>query len=239
MFVDADVRIDLSAFKQFESQVTTALQNPLGGALQPVFRQWGARYRRYTQKLFLINSRGGGDWKPLKLRTVMGRRGVRKRIKKRTTKLQVDYGLKTVTHKLNRKVRVLKRTKGGKRKLTLKRALNSAKKLFKKGPKTTVKVKIAMLQDTRTLFMALAPVLATGLGAYELGFDGGIRVGLEGGSHPGGTTVSDIAIYHHIGAGNLPVRRIFRDPDSELINDMSNDLRRGIRKLGAETDGDT
>jgi hypothetical protein len=39
-----------------------------------VLKKWAARYRAYTRRRFAINSRGGGEWAPLKAATIRRRR---------------------------------------------------------------------------------------------------------------------------------------------------------------------
>lgn len=47
---------------------------PPGGPIDRVYRQWGARYLAFTRRRFAKQSRGGGDWTPLKPATIKRRR---------------------------------------------------------------------------------------------------------------------------------------------------------------------
>lgn len=69
------VRVDLVAFSRFQKNVLDSLsEGRRGQVLGTVFKQWAARYRGFAQERFDAFSKGAGDWVPLALSTVQGRR---------------------------------------------------------------------------------------------------------------------------------------------------------------------
>lgn len=48
--------------------------DPKQGPARDAFRRWAFIYRSWAQERFRTYSRGGGDWRPLALSTIMGRR---------------------------------------------------------------------------------------------------------------------------------------------------------------------
>ena len=267
--LEAGISMNLKGLEAYTSRLNAALDNPLGGELAPVFNQWGQRYRAFIQKRFVIHSKGGGDWAPLALRTILARRSGGPKgqtiwqalIKRRAKSLQVSYGktkkqnfefgdkymyvdkpTKTPRKKstLLDSVKKLRGSKSKKKQLksTLKTAVGmvSRSKIKASGksktPKGQMNVRIGMLRDTGTMFLALAPVLNTSGGAMQTGFPGGIKLGFEGGTHPGkGVTVAQLALIHNNGSSKLPKRQIIVEPDDNLQTLMVADLERGIKKL--------
>ena len=55
--------IDLRKFDRFVAQVSGKTSTP---EMQACYKQWGVRYLAWVKRLFIKNSSGGGDWKPLK-----------------------------------------------------------------------------------------------------------------------------------------------------------------------------
>lgn len=114
---------------------------------------------------------------------------------------------------------------------TIKKRKPAAKR---KGTQSTPKVRVAsILRDTNTLYTALTPAIAAPAGSInQLLSDGsGIEVGFAGeGTHPGGATIAQIALWHQTGAGNLPVREIIVLPDQKTIDGMSADLERAHKE---------
>lgn len=53
---------DLRRIRKFRQAIAAKSAGPL----KPVFKRWGVRYLAWTKQLFVKNSRGGGDWPPLK-----------------------------------------------------------------------------------------------------------------------------------------------------------------------------
>lgn len=100
----------------------------------------------------------------------------------------------------------------------------------KRGAKALAKI----LRDTGTLFKALT-VGAPG-NLHKL-IKNGVSVGFGGpAKHPEGkATIADIARMHQNGEGNLPKRQILHRPDTGLIRQMIEDLRRAIEKLGKKS----
>lgn len=86
---------------------------------------------------------------------------------------------------------------------------------------------VSILRDTNTMFTALTPALVAPAGSVnQLLTDGtGIEVGFAGNAtHPGGATIAQIALWHHVGAPPNPVRQIIVLPDRPTIQGMENDL---------------
>lgn len=91
----------------------------------------------------------------------------------------------------------------------------------------------AILADTGTLKAALNPVFTGKPGQLQKDLVNGIRVGFGGpGRYPDGTSIADIAGFHQVGAGNLPVRRIIVDPSRGVLDDMGRDLVEALAKIG-------
>lgn len=343
--------MDLGPFWKYLGQAQAALDDPLGGALSSTFKAWGEIYRAFIRKRFISFSRGGGDWPPLKLRSLLQRKrnsALRKKVKKaHILNVRVDYGNKSVLHRLNRrstgdgnrkegykslsgppkrpkrpkprkrpkpkvkkpltdeqreknkatgirkrrstlrKKAAAERAKKGlgprkaKLKTRLKRAFNrtskdvakSSKKLRKSGSKSLkkglkasrkslgkmrkmfkaslksalkggkgkkskksneLKTKANILVDTGTLRNALSPNMDTSKGAFQQSVPGGIKLGWDGGKHPGGkgVTVGKLIMWHNYGMGRLPKRTIIVAPDDATIAKLTNALTRGIRGLG-------
>ena len=92
----------------------------------------------------------------------------------------------------------------------------------------------SILRDTGLLFAALSPVFVGAPGALQDRLKNGIRVGFGGpATHASGgsASVSDIAYFHQVGAGILPVRKIIETPGIDVQQEMANDLQRAISRL--------
>jgi len=99
---------------------------------------------------------------------------------------------------------------------------------------------VAILRNTGTMFSAFQPVFQSKPGQLQQDITFGVRVGYGGpGRHKkGGTaTIADIAAFHQVGVGFLPVRKIIVLPDSQVISKMSEDMKQGLIKLERATDG--
>lgn len=89
----------------------------------------------------------------------------------------------------------------------------------------------SILRDTNTLFAALSPAFSGAPGALQQKIPFGIRVGFGGpGGHPGGPSVTEIARWHHEGAGFLPVREIIVTPPQRVVTAMRVDAERAVAK---------
>jgi len=165
--VNLDVSQQVRNLKQMRAALNTGTAE-----IKTMVKQWAARYRTYSQKRFIEQSAGGGDWPPLK------------RARKRGS-------------------------------------LESA----------------LILRDTGLMLGALNPVFTGAPGQLEE-LDGshpiGIRVGFGGGAaYQTGARVADVSEYHQTGAGNLPVREILVQPDSQTLQGMEKDADRAIGKMVA------
>jgi len=90
-----------------------------------------------------------------------------------------------------------------------------------------------VLWDTGVLIGALDPTFANLPGQLEADLRDGIRVGFGGpGRHPKGlATIADIAGFHQVGAGDLPIRRIIVDPDISTHLQIRTRIRVGVKEL--------
>lgn len=72
--ITATVKIDLSALKHFKDKLNKDLraggQITGGSPINNAIKQWGVRYRSFIRERFIIYSRGGGNWPPLKPLTI-------------------------------------------------------------------------------------------------------------------------------------------------------------------------
>lgn len=88
-----------------------------------------------------------------------------------------------------------------------------------------------ILKDTALLFNALTPGAKGNL--KRLKSNKGIRVGYSNATHSSGSTVTfqKLAAFHDEGAGNLPQREIFVEPDAPTKERMREALRHMIRNV--------
>lgn len=95
----------------------------------------------------------------------------------------------------------------------------------------------SILWNTGTLLAALNPVMTSAPGAIQSKSGYGLVVGYGGPhKHPsGGATIADIASFHQVGAGNLPVREIIVPPSQQVINEMIKDGERGLKKMAKDS----
>jgi hypothetical protein len=101
-----------------------------------------------------------------------------------------------------------------------------------------------ILWDTGALLGALSPTDLTAPGGIaEITPDGtGVKVGFGGPAvHPTAerygrmTTIAEIAGFHQVGAGNLPIRDAMADPDAQTINDMAVMMRDTLKQIREST----
>jgi hypothetical protein len=181
IMLKGDIKINLKGLKRFRKVIDDDLKNGGTGVIRKCIKQWEYRYRAEMQKRFLLNSKGGGDWPPLALSTVLNRR---------------------------------------------------------KGKSKTKQIRQAMiLRDTGTLFNVLSPAFKSDPGAFRKETKYGVTVGYGGpGKYPGGTaTIADIASFHQVGAGYLPVRAIIVEPSTSLRSQMVSDMQAAMKKLSDDT----
>lgn len=79
--IKATVKVDLSALQEFKERINKDLRSggqEIGGSpINNAVKQWAVRYREFIRERFLLFSRGGGNWKPLKASTVRKKKGSR------------------------------------------------------------------------------------------------------------------------------------------------------------------
>lgn len=95
----------------------------------------------------------------------------------------------------------------------------------------------SILWDTASLINALDPQILDMPGALEEGIPYGIRVGFGGPDrHPdsGAATIAEIAEFHQIGAGDLPVRKIIVEPPQVVSDKMARDLEKALVKVARD-----
>jgi hypothetical protein len=95
----------------------------------------------------------------------------------------------------------------------------------------------SLLRDTGTLFNALTPEFSRKPGQLQEDIPFGVRVGFGGpAKHPKGkASIADVAHFHQIGAGPLPVRKIIVEPDDATVKRMVSDMDRAVARLLKET----
>lgn len=255
-----EIKIDLSGLKQFADKVQSQLNGQSNGPVAIALKQWGFRYRSFAQERFDIFSRGGGDWPALALSTIKKRRKGPNAVaveidetptkKKTTTKerkkkkvglwKRIKKGVKAVGKKVSKKL--IKRRKGintKRRKGKPNRFVANRLSLARVGTKDKYKLVSAggvysILRDTGLLFQALDPIFNNQPGSFQLQIENGIEVGFGGPSKQTGSkfaTIADIATYHQLGNARLPQRKIIVDPPQDVIDQMTEDMQRGIDKL--------
>jgi len=72
--IQVGVKVDLSGLKEFQQVIDKDLKGTGQGVVRKALKQWAFIYRSEMQQRFVRNSRGGGDWPPLALSTIFGRR---------------------------------------------------------------------------------------------------------------------------------------------------------------------
>lgn len=258
------VRIDNAPLLQLRGKMDSINRLPPHRAFRDMKKKWLRRLMEFTQRLFLRNSSGGGDWAPLALSTVLSRRSAKGgTVGQQASKL----GARMSELAEKRRQAVLKLEsipKGTKR--ALRRRVNAHAAVFKlegqlkgvaKRRGTLIDSAVAntkILQDTRTLFASLT-LKANGNVSEEIvkGVQYGIRGGTSkrrdskgvvvavdkplkrrDGKKRSPPSIGHIAKWHHVGAGRLPVRQIIVQPDRQTVGQMNDDLRRAVNTIIAE-----
>lgn len=106
----------------------------------------------------------------------------------------------------------------------------------RKGRKKGGGLTAAILRDTNTLFNALSPEFTNKPGAIQEEIPFGVRVGYGGPGkytkkNKGTATIADIANFHQIGAGHLPVREIIVQPSERLLQQMGDDMNKALIEM--------
>lgn len=91
----------------------------------------------------------------------------------------------------------------------------------------------AILRNLNFMFAALGPTLGVP-GQLQENIRFGVAVGYGGpGKYPDGrATIRDIANFHQVGAGSLPVRKTIVKPDARTVKLMAGDMQRALNKMG-------
>jgi len=99
------------------------------------------------------------------------------------------------------------------------------------------KGRASLLRDTNTLFAALDPQFKRKPGQLQKNVPFGVKVGYgDGGQHPiASASVTQLAEWHQLGAGNLPARKIIVKPDRKTISGMAADMQRAMGRLAERT----
>ena len=75
--INSTVKVDFKPLSRFKDRINRDLRSggqTIGGSpINNALKQWAVRYRAFIQERFLIYSRGGGDWAPLKPSTIRAR----------------------------------------------------------------------------------------------------------------------------------------------------------------------
>ena len=136
---------------------------------------------------------------------------------------------KSTLHARRRKgFKVYRRNKAGKR----------VRRGVRRGAKSEVGQRPAILRDTGSLFNALEPQAIGKPGALQQRIPYGIRVGFGGPAKPRAmrgkkskATIAEIASYHQKGSGRLPKREIIVDPPRQVTERMADDMERALARL--------
>lgn len=80
-----EVSVNLKSLKQFKDTVDGDLARQEDGPVRKALKRWALRYRAFLRERYIQNSRGGGDWPPLKPSTIRARRGT-------TASILIDKG---------------------------------------------------------------------------------------------------------------------------------------------------
>lgn len=199
----ATLRLDLKGLRELLRDL-----DPGGPASKDMHERWAARYLGFARRRYTRQSRGGGDWPPLKPATVARRRyrngktigGARQAALKRARRAKSTGGA-------TRAVRGLKRVS---------RAAGKA----------------AILRDTGTLFGQLDVGLKTNRKMLQSGR--GIKVGIisrrkaASGEGRSSLSVAKLAAYHQSGSGNNPKREIIVMPNEQTKRGMLRDAHRSV-----------
>ena len=89
---ETKVKINISGLNRFFK----GIEHTQSGPMDSMFKQWGARYLGFARKRFIVNSRGGGDWKGLAESTKKRRRGgktTRRKGKRRKTSISRGHAI--------------------------------------------------------------------------------------------------------------------------------------------------
>lgn len=84
--VNATVTVNLEPLKRFACVIADDLRRSGTGPIRDALRQWAVRYRSAMQERFVEQSRGGGEWPPLKEITKQRRRGTQQGPRKKRGK---------------------------------------------------------------------------------------------------------------------------------------------------------
>lgn len=204
-----------------------------------VTKQWASRWMTYIRRRFDRNSKGGGDWAPLKQSTIDRRRyskGGRIGPARRSAaqgyseasraRIAAQRAMNAATTPKERKAARAAFVRAGKK-------LSSAK--AKRDRVKAAGESAAILRDTGTLFRATSEGAPGNLFAPS-GVKG-FRAGFMPTKHPSGKpTLSQIAAWHNKGApGKYPARPILVPPDQVLGQQMMGDLDRALTRAGASS----
>lgn len=91
-----------------------------------------------------------------------------------------------------------------------------------------------ILRATDTMFRAFAPEFAAKPGGISQQIPFGVRVGFGGGMgglYPNGKTIAQVAMYHQLGEGNLPVRKIIVPPDTATVHEMRDRMAKALDQM--------
>lgn len=205
MEITATVSVDLSSLKKFGVSIDAQLHHREQGHITKAFKQWAARYRSFVQERYDRFSKGGGNWAPLSWRTLLARRKGKGRKKFNLVKARRDKATGAKRGQLERFAASM--------------------------------IKASILRDLGILYTVLSPTFKSSPGAIEDNIPFGVSVGYGGPhKHAGGgkATIADIAMFHQIGAGNLPVRQIIVPPAISVLSQMTGDMDRAIKKMENE-----
>lgn len=228
------VKVNVPGLKSLRRVAETNFAAGSHPAVDRMCKQWSVRYSSFARRRYDVYSRGGGDWPPLALSTILRRRLGAAHFRKGDTFQSLFHrrkGLKTRGQELRRVkgqlARELARTgdtvaAGAK----LKRLI----RLSQRAKYLPSMQGISILRDTGITFLALQ---IGAVGNMDIRIPGGIRFGYAEAPHAGSKrTIANIAGYHQAGGRYLPQRKIIVQPDDRTRRGIASDLGRALVAVG-------
>jgi hypothetical protein len=251
------VKIDFRGLDQYQAALKRDLRESGNGPIRQAMHQWAVRYRSFLQERFDRFSKGGGDWAPLAVMTILRRRagrgksGTRGKAVKALARRQ--RGMDAQQVRLYQQIDRLatqrrKATTTGKREAVEAKILKAQARMDvidSKHRSLGSKIKalysmagVSILRNLGLLFAALSPEFIRKPGQLQEDIPFGVRVGYGGpGKYPGSkASIADIASFHQEGRGRLPVRKIIVPPDDQTMQKMADDMRRAIDRIIRDSD---
>lgn len=229
--MNATVTVDISKALRvpegLKAAVVAQLENNGPGPYTDMKTQWGSIYQGAMLRNFDTASRGGGDWAPLTLDTILNRKAGKGGGTRREQRASARGQLRGVrdTKAARASGATLSIRNRQQLKNNLKANLHNERSASKR---TKIKNKIAaltgsagttILKDSGQLRMSLS---IGGNGFQVTRGRASITMGFASIPHKGsGATLAQIASWHNDGAGHNPKRTILIAPDASVVRRMA------------------